>query len=56
MLFTVASAHLLAMEAHEGQVDEQGRDYYLYQLVPIADAARPHGNRVTMVAVLHYSI
>lgn len=56
MLFTVASAHLLAMEAHEGQVDEQGRDYYLYQLVPIADAARPYGKRVEMVAVLHHII
>ena len=56
MLFTVASAHLLAMEAHEGQVDEQGRDYYLYQLVPIAEAARPYGKRAEMVAVLHHVI
>ncbi len=56
MLFTVGSAHLLAMEAHEGQVDEHGRDYYLYQVVPIAEAARPHGKLAEMVAVLHHVI
>jgi hypothetical protein len=53
VLFTVASAHLLAMEAHEGQVDEQGRDYYLHELLPIAEAARPYGKLAQMVAVLH---
>jgi hypothetical protein len=56
VLFSVASAHLLAMEAHEGQVDERGRDYYLYELVPIADAARPYGKRAEMVAVLHHIV
>jgi hypothetical protein len=56
VLFSVASAHLLAMEAHEGQVDEQGRDYYLYQLLPLADAARPYGKLAEMVAVLHHII
>jgi (p)ppGpp synthase/HD superfamily hydrolase len=56
VLFTVGSAHLLAMEAHEGQVDEQGRDYYLHQLVPIAEAARPYGKLAEMVAVLHHII
>ena len=56
MLFSVASAHLLAMEAHEDQVDKQGRDYYLYELVPIADAARPYGKRAEMVAVLHHIV
>jgi hypothetical protein len=53
VLFTVASAHLLAMEAHEGQVDEDGGDYYLHRLVPIAEAARPHGPLAEMAAVLH---
>jgi hypothetical protein len=53
VLFTVASAHLLAMEAHEGQVVEQGGDYYLHRLVPLADAARPYGARAEMAAVLH---
>jgi hypothetical protein len=56
VLFSVASAHLLAMEAHEGQVDERGRDYYLYELVPVADAARPYGKRAEMVAVLHHIV
>jgi hypothetical protein len=56
VLFTVGSAHLLAMEAHEGQVDEQGRDYYLHKLVPMAEAARPYGKLAEMVAVLHHVI
>ncbi len=53
VLFTVASAHLLAMEAHEGQVDEDGRDYYLYHLLPLAEAAVPYGALAEMAAVLH---
>ena len=52
MLFTVASAHLLAMEAHQGQVDEQGGDYYPHRVVPLAEAARPFGVLAEMVAVL----
>jgi hypothetical protein len=51
VLFTVASAHLLAMEAHEGQVDGDG-DYYLHRVVPLADAARPYGFHAEMAAVL----
>ncbi len=53
MLFTVASAHLLAMEAHESQVDEDGGDYYLHLLVPVAEAARPYGALAEMAAVLN---
>jgi hypothetical protein len=53
VLFTVASAHLLAMEAHESQVDEDGGDYYLHRLVPVAEAARPYGPLAEMAAVLH---
>jgi hypothetical protein len=53
VLFTVASAHLLAMEAHESQVDEDGGDYYLHRLVPVAEAARPYGALAEMAAVLH---
>jgi (p)ppGpp synthase/HD superfamily hydrolase len=53
VLFTVASAHLLAMEAHEGQVDEDGGDYYLHLLVPLADAARPYGALAEMAGVMH---
>ncbi len=53
MPFTPAAAHLLALEAHEGQVDGGGRDFYLARLLPIAEAARPHGPLAEVVAVLH---
>lgn len=53
MLFTVASAHLLAMEAHAGQTVEQGGDFYLHRLVPLAEEARPYGAHAEMAAVLH---
>ena len=53
MLFTVDSAHLLAMEAHAGQVEEQEGDFYLHRLVPLAEAARPYGSLAEMAAVLH---
>ena len=53
MLFTVASAHLLAMEAHTGQVQAREGDFYLHCLVPLAEAARPYGALAEMAAVLH---
>src|SRR4051794_1578136 len=40
------------MEAYEGRVDEQGRDYYLKHLLPLAEAARPYGRLAEMAAVL----
>src|SRR4029450_6351891 len=52
-VFTAASAHLLAMEAHEGQVHEDGGDYYLHLLVPLAEAARPYRPLAEMGPVLH---
>jgi (p)ppGpp synthase/HD superfamily hydrolase len=51
--FTVPDAHLLALRAHEGQVDKQGRDYYLAHLLPIAEALRPYGRDAEMAGVLH---
>jgi hypothetical protein len=51
--FTVPDAHLLALRAHEGQVDKQGRDYYLAHLRPIAEALRPYGPDAEMAGVLH---
>ena len=51
--FTVPDAHLLALQAHEGQVDKQGRDYYLAHLLPIAEALRPFGPLAEMAGVLH---
>ncbi|MBM7809057.1 hypothetical protein JOD57_004894 [Geodermatophilus bullaregiensis] len=53
MGFTVPDAHLLALQAHEGQVDAQGRDYYLAHLRPIAEALRPYGAHAEMAGVLH---
>jgi hypothetical protein len=53
VLFTVASAHLLAMEVHQGQVAEDGGDYYLHRIVPLAEAAAPYGDLAEMAAVLH---
>ena len=53
MAFTVPDAHLLALAAHEGQVDEQGRDHYLAQLRPIAEALRPYGPHAEMAGALH---
>lgn len=51
--FTVPDAHLLALRAHEGQVDKQGRDYYLAHLLPVAEALRPYGPEAEMAGVLH---
>jgi (p)ppGpp synthase/HD superfamily hydrolase len=51
--FTVPDAHLLALQAHEDQVDKQGRDYYLAHLLPIAEALRPYGPDAEMAGVLH---
>ena len=53
MGFTVPDAHLLALHAHEGQVDQQGRDHYLAHLRPIAEALRPHGAHAEMAGALH---
>lgn len=52
MAFTVPDAHLLALQAHEGQVDEQGRDFYLARLLPVAAALRPYGPEPEMAGVL----
>jgi (p)ppGpp synthase/HD superfamily hydrolase len=51
--FTVSDGHLLALEAHEGQVDKQGRDYYVAHLRPIAESLRPHGPYAEMAGALH---
>jgi hypothetical protein len=51
--FTVPDAQLLALRAHEGQVDDHGRDHYLAHLVPIAEALRPYGPHAEMAGLLH---
>ncbi|MGY1637803.1 phosphohydrolase [Geodermatophilus sp. SYSU D00742] len=52
MGFTAPDAHLLALSAHEGQVDERGRDHYLAHLLPIAEALRPYGMHAEMAGAL----
>ncbi len=52
MAFTVADAHLLALQAHEGQVDQQGRDHYLARLRPLGEVCRPYGAHAEMAALL----
>ena len=53
MGFTVPDAHLLALHAHEGQVDGRGRDHYLAHLRPVAEALRRHGPHAEMAGALH---
>jgi hypothetical protein len=50
--FTVADAHLLALQAHEGHVDADGRDLYLAELRPVAETLRPHGPHAEMAGLL----
>ncbi|WP_346618428.1 phosphohydrolase [Blastococcus montanus] len=52
MGFTVPDAHLLALDAHDGQVDEHGRDHYLAHLRPVAELLRPHGPLAEMAGLL----
>ena len=52
MGFTVPDAHLLALDAHEGQFDEHGRDHYLAHLRPVAELLRPHGPDAQMAGLL----
>ena len=52
MGFGVHDAHLLALQAHEGQLDPQGRDLYLAHLRPVAEALRPYGPHAEMAGAL----
>lgn len=46
-------ARTLAMQAHAGQVDKQGRDYFQHHLQPIADLLRPYGSHAYVAGLLH---
>lgn len=46
-------AAVLAMNAHEGQVDKQGRDYFKHHLIPVAEMLRPFGENAYMAGLLH---
>jgi len=40
-------------QAHAGQTDKQGRDYYLHHLLPISKLLREHGDHAEMAGLLH---
>jgi (p)ppGpp synthase/HD superfamily hydrolase len=46
-------AAALALEAHAGQVDKQGRDYFRHHLLPIAESLRPYGSHAYVAGLLH---
>jgi (p)ppGpp synthase/HD superfamily hydrolase len=46
-------AALLALSAHQGQVDKQGHDYFGAHLLPIAEMLRPFGSNAYMAGILH---
>ena len=48
-----ARAAQLARDAHAGQLDKQGRDYYEAHLVPIADSLAPFGEYAWAAGILH---
>src|SRR5690242_5370121 len=43
----------LALDAHAGQVDKQGRDYFREHLLPIAELLRPYGSHAWVAGLLH---
>ena len=43
----------LASQAHDGQVDKQGRDYFRHHLLPIAASLRPFGSLAYAAGLLH---
>lgn len=49
----VAVAARIAREAHAGQADKQGRDYYTHHLLPIARLLRPYGDEACAAGLLH---
>lgn len=49
----VATAVSLAVTAHAGQVDKQGRDYFDHHLEPIATLLRPFGEMAEAAGYLH---
>lgn len=49
----VDRAGTLALAAHEGQVDKQGRDYFKHHLIPVAELLRPFGADAYAAGLLH---
>lgn len=50
---TVVEAHAFLKAAHAGQVDQQGRDYYEFHLLPIAKAVEHLGDLAVIAALGH---
>ncbi|MBE7323120.1 phosphohydrolase [Nocardioides sp. Y6] len=50
---TLDGVRTLAREAHAGQVDKQGRDYFVAHLDPIAASLRKFGDHAEMAGYLH---
>lgn len=51
--FNIDESARLAREAHTGQVDKQGRDYFTAHLEPIARSMRSFGAAAVMAGYLH---
>lgn len=51
--FNIDESARLAREAHAGQVDKQGRDYFAAHLEPIARSLRSFGAAAVMAGYLH---
>ena len=50
---TLAEIRDFVLRAHAGQVDKQGRNYYLHHLIPISEKLRIHGEHAEMAGLLH---
>jgi (p)ppGpp synthase/HD superfamily hydrolase len=49
----VAAAIKIAYAAHAGQLDKQGRNYFDYHLIPVAEVLRPYGAEAEAAGYLH---
>lgn len=52
-LTTLDAVRTFARDAHAGQTDKLGRDYYTAHLLPIAARMEQHGEHAEMAGLLH---
>ena len=50
---TASQAKQMAFRAHAGQVDKQGRDYFIHHLAPVASLLKPFGGEAVAAGWLH---
>jgi len=50
---TASQAKQIAFRAHAGQVDKQGRDYFIHHLAPVASLLKPFGDEAVAAGWLH---